>query len=173
MLVVHKQTHKKGRNNDSDTINKSHHHHQKHKKRRRRKIEKKKQKNVNMAEKDNGKYHYETYTQLPKPPIGSSSGPLMGGGVGVSGSGSGSVVGGPAGGGISIRREFQGASKMSPSESGHHRGGVGGGIGGGGVRGGMETCCACNSAQNGPFWVGLLTNLGICALLFAYTLLGK
>lgn len=36
-------------------------------------------------------------------------------------------------------------------------------------------CCACGSApsQNGPFWVGLLTNLGICALLFAYTLLGE
>lgn len=37
-------------------------------------------------------------------------------------------------------------------------------------------CCACgttNTSQNGPFWVGLLTNLGICALLFAYTLLGE
>lgn len=87
-----------------------------------------------MAEKDNGKYHYEPYTQLPKPP----GGPLMGG--------------------PSIRREFQGASKMSPSE---HT-----------VRT-VDSCCACNSTQNGPFWVGLLTNLGICALLFAYTLLGK
>uniref|UniRef100_A0A336M4Y5 CSON009910 protein n=1 Tax=Culicoides sonorensis TaxID=179676 RepID=A0A336M4Y5_CULSO len=38
----------------------------------------------------------------------------------------------------------------------------------------QSPCCACGSSagsQNGPFWVGLLTNLGICALLFAYTLL--
>lgn len=38
----------------------------------------------------------------------------------------------------------------------------------------VGACCACNnSSQNGPFWMGLLTNLGICALLFAYTLLGE
>lgn len=36
-----------------------------------------------------------------------------------------------------------------------------------------SNCCACGGSQTGPFWIGLLTNLGICALLFAYTLLGK
>lgn len=102
-----------------------------------------------MTEKDNGKYHYEPYTQLSKAPIGGAGGPMMGGAT-------------------TLRREFQGVSKMSPSDSRSGGGGNNGGVGGG-----IDSCCACNSAQNGPFWVGLLTNLGICALLFAYTLLGK
>ncbi|XP_055715780.1 TWiK family of potassium channels protein 18 isoform X2 [Phlebotomus papatasi] len=34
-------------------------------------------------------------------------------------------------------------------------------------------CCSCLGPKSAPFWVGLLTNLGICTLLFAYTLLGS
>ena len=34
-------------------------------------------------------------------------------------------------------------------------------------------CCTCMGPKSASFWAGLLTNLGICTLLFAYTLLGK
>lgn len=34
-------------------------------------------------------------------------------------------------------------------------------------------CCTCMGPKAASFWIGLLTNLGICTLLFAYTLLGK
>lgn len=34
-------------------------------------------------------------------------------------------------------------------------------------------CCSCMTSKSASFWAGLLTNLGICTLLFAYTLLGK
>lgn len=33
-------------------------------------------------------------------------------------------------------------------------------------------CCSCMGPKTTSFWVGLLTNLGICTLLLAYTLLG-
>lgn len=38
---------------------------------------------------------------------------------------------------------------------------------------GSSRCCSCVGPKTTSFWVGLLTNLGICTLLFAYTLLGK
>lgn len=35
-------------------------------------------------------------------------------------------------------------------------------------------CCCCSiSARSSSFWASFLTNLGICTLLFGYTLLGK
>lgn len=35
-------------------------------------------------------------------------------------------------------------------------------------------CCCCTiSARSATFWASFLTNLGICTLLFGYTLLGK
>ncbi|XP_055374877.1 uncharacterized protein LOC129607733 isoform X2 [Condylostylus longicornis] len=34
-------------------------------------------------------------------------------------------------------------------------------------------CCRCLSSNSTAFWASLLTNLGICTLLFAYTLLGS
>lgn len=36
----------------------------------------------------------------------------------------------------------------------------------------QKGCCQCMGPKSTAFWVGLLTNLGICTLLFAYTLLG-
>lgn len=36
-----------------------------------------------------------------------------------------------------------------------------------------KRCCSCMGPKATSFWVGLLTNLGICTLLFGYTLLGK
>ena len=42
--------------------------------------------------------------------------------------------------------------------------------GGGGRR--HPGCCRCMGPKSTSFWIGLLTNLGICTLLFAYTLLG-
>lgn len=36
-----------------------------------------------------------------------------------------------------------------------------------------EGCCRCMGPKSTAFWIGLLTNLGICTLLFAYTLLGR
>lgn len=38
---------------------------------------------------------------------------------------------------------------------------------------GSSRCCSCVGPKTTSFWVGLLTNLGICTLLFAYTLLGE
>jgi hypothetical protein len=34
-----------------------------------------------------------------------------------------------------------------------------------------RNCCNCTKSSS--FWTSLLTNLGICTLLFAYTLLGE
>lgn len=35
-------------------------------------------------------------------------------------------------------------------------------------------CCCCSiSARSSSFWASFLTNLGICTLLFGYTLLGE
>lgn len=35
-------------------------------------------------------------------------------------------------------------------------------------------CCCCTiSSRSASFWASFLTNLGICTLLFGYTLLGK
>lgn len=34
-------------------------------------------------------------------------------------------------------------------------------------------CCSCLGPKSSSFWAALLTNLGICTLLLAYTLLGK
>lgn len=40
-------------------------------------------------------------------------------------------------------------------------------------RGGpQKRCCNCMGPKATSFWVGLITNLGICALLLGYTLLG-
>lgn len=36
-----------------------------------------------------------------------------------------------------------------------------------------KRCCSCMGPKATSFWVGLLTNLGICTLLFGYTLLGE
>lgn len=36
-----------------------------------------------------------------------------------------------------------------------------------------QGCCRCMGPKSTAFWIGLLTNLGICTLLFAYTLLGR
>ncbi|KAG4078395.1 hypothetical protein HA402_013105 [Bradysia odoriphaga] len=36
-----------------------------------------------------------------------------------------------------------------------------------------KRCCSCMGPKATSFWVGLLTNLGICTLLFGYTLLGS
>lgn len=36
-----------------------------------------------------------------------------------------------------------------------------------------KRCCNCMGPKATSFWVGLLTNLGICTLLFGYTLLGS
>lgn len=40
-------------------------------------------------------------------------------------------------------------------------------------KGKSKRCCSCMGPKATSFWIGLLTNLGICSLLFAYTLLGK
>ncbi|XP_038120069.1 uncharacterized protein LOC119770036 [Culex quinquefasciatus] len=34
-------------------------------------------------------------------------------------------------------------------------------------------CCSCQSKNSSNFWAAILTNLGICTLLFGYTLLGS
>ncbi|XP_055604672.1 uncharacterized protein LOC129752909 [Uranotaenia lowii] len=34
-------------------------------------------------------------------------------------------------------------------------------------------CCSCQNQKSSAFWAALLTNLGICTLLFGYTLLGS
>lgn len=34
-------------------------------------------------------------------------------------------------------------------------------------------CCRCMGPKSTAFWIGLLTNLGICTLLLAYTLFGE
>lgn len=34
-------------------------------------------------------------------------------------------------------------------------------------------CCSCRGKKSSTFWAALLTNLGICTLLFGYTLLGS
>lgn len=34
-------------------------------------------------------------------------------------------------------------------------------------------CCSCRGKKSSNFWAAILTNLGICTLLFGYTLLGK
>lgn len=34
-------------------------------------------------------------------------------------------------------------------------------------------CCSCQGKKSSTFWAALLTNLGICTLLFGYTLLGN
>ena len=34
-------------------------------------------------------------------------------------------------------------------------------------------CCSCVGTKKTNFWIGVLTNLGICTLLLAYTLLGN
>lgn len=34
-------------------------------------------------------------------------------------------------------------------------------------------CCSCQGKKSSNFWAAILTNLGICLLLFGYTLLGK
>lgn len=39
--------------------------------------------------------------------------------------------------------------------------------------GGSKCCCCTISARSATFWASFLTNLGICTLLFGYTLLGK
>lgn len=40
--------------------------------------------------------------------------------------------------------------------------------------GGNSKCCCCTiSARSATFWASFLTNLGICTLLFGYTLLGE
>lgn len=44
---------------------------------------------------------------------------------------------------------------------------------GGGGGGGSKCCCCTISARSATFWASFLTNLGICTLLFGYTLLGK
>lgn len=36
-----------------------------------------------------------------------------------------------------------------------------------------KCCCCTMSARSATFWASFLTNLGICSLLFGYTLLGK
>lgn len=36
-----------------------------------------------------------------------------------------------------------------------------------------KCCCCTMSARSATFWASFLTNLGICTLLFGYTLLGK
>jgi hypothetical protein len=36
-----------------------------------------------------------------------------------------------------------------------------------------SSCSCCCGKSSTTFWFSLLTNLGICTLLFAYTLLGK
>lgn len=38
---------------------------------------------------------------------------------------------------------------------------------------GSKCCCCTISARSATFWASFLTNLGICTLLFGYTLLGK
>lgn len=40
-------------------------------------------------------------------------------------------------------------------------------------RNGRGRCCKCLGPKSTAFWLSLLTNLGICTLLFAYTLLGE
>lgn len=37
----------------------------------------------------------------------------------------------------------------------------------------QKRCCNCMGPKATSFWVGLLTNLGICTLLLGYTLLGS
>lgn len=39
--------------------------------------------------------------------------------------------------------------------------------------GGSKCCCCTISSRSATFWASFLTNLGICTLLFGYTLLGK
>lgn len=39
--------------------------------------------------------------------------------------------------------------------------------------GGSKCCCCTISARSASFWASFLTNLGICTLLFGYTLLGE
>lgn len=69
------------------------------------------------------------------------------------------------------------SSTSSKNASGGSGGGSGGGVvGGGGSSAGGENkkrCCNCMGPKATSFWVSLLTNLGICTLLFGYTLLGS
>lgn len=63
------------------------------------------------------------------------------------------------------RMEAAGALKAGPS-------GTKPGIGPKDHSGNPKRCCNCMGPKATSFWVGLVTNLGICALLLGYTLLG-
>lgn len=64
------------------------------------------------------------------------------------------------------------ASASSKTASGAGGGGNGVGSGSAGVEN-PKRCCNCMGPKATSFWVSLLTNLGICTLLFGYTLLGS
>lgn len=100
-----------------------------------------------MAEKDSGRYRYEPY-----PPLTTKQN----------------------NGGSSTLKKLDPPTKLkvgSPIKDDSSGSGGGGGDGGdGGGSGGC--CCNCMNPKATSFWVGLITNLGICTLLLAYTLLG-
>lgn len=99
-----------------------------------------------MAEKDNGRYRYEPYQPLPssKTNNGGTNAVKRTNAKMKSASGSGGGGAGSSKSGIDAKNRGQN----------------------------QKRCCNCMGPKATSFWVGFVTNLGICALLVAYTLLG-
>ncbi|XP_055846188.1 uncharacterized protein LOC129912104 [Episyrphus balteatus] len=91
--------------------------------------------------------------------------------MGASGGGGGiGGMGHMSSGGIS-------GGNIGTSNTSCNKNSSGGVVGGGSSRKAKRKCCSCfgrpSTTKPMSFWTGLITNLGICTLLLAYTLLGS
>lgn len=109
-----------------------------------------------MAEKEGGRYMYESYQPLTSKQQNNGSNSVK-------------RCDPPS----SLKPGTSSATGGKSANSGGS--GVGGAGGNGGAIGGenKKRCCNCMGPKATSFWVSLLTNLGICTLLFGYTLLGS
>ncbi|XP_055910177.1 uncharacterized protein LOC129944637 [Eupeodes corollae] len=101
---------------------------------------------------------------------------VMGASVGGAGSGGGVSCVGVSGMGHMSSVGISGGN-IGTSNTSCNKKSTGGGVGGSSSRKAKRNCCYCfgrpSAMKPMSFWTGLITNLGICTLLLAYTLLGS
>lgn len=99
-----------------------------------------------MAEKEGGRYMYEPYQPLTSKQQNN---------------------------GTNSAKRCDPPSSLKPGTSSSASNKNANGAGGSGPGENTKRCCNCMGPKATSFWVSLLTNLGICTLLFGYTLLGS